>query len=214
MFELKVVLSVLLITIVLAHLFIIFPKYRKSKNWIKSDYIWLVFMVLSLITAIAPGRQFIAKRDLHIIEGQIIGQYQSALSNARAWDNHLNNVVQNRQWQYNKNDSIKFVAAGKWYKEFHDTLELGYDSLSWRVYVKPVITVDKNFPAEFQHFQKKALIYLANVDSLTSDANELNSDLKDSEFELSLMLFSPIFLAIGLGIRITKVSVMILENRH
>ena len=213
MSDLIVVLSVLLITIVISHLFLIIPEYRNSKKWIKSDYVWLTFMAIGLITAVTPGRKFIAKRDLPIIEGQIIGQYESALSNARNWDNHLNNVVQYHQWQYNEDDSAKFIAVGKWYKAFHDTLELGYDSFSWRIYVKPIITVDKYFPAEFQRFQKRALTSLSKADSLTLEAAKRKKKLKDSEFELALMLFSPIFLAIGLGIRITKVTVIICENR-
>ena len=198
-------LLLLLILTVVMHFLFVYPKNLSKKSWKKVDYIWISFTVIGLVGATNNVTKEFSKNKIAVASSRKSFQYNFMLSFLDSEDSHIVCREFTRS-EYSPKDFDAVVddfdRCCKWSKEVHkivtsiDTLKNDFVDMSKIPYLQTVNNI---------WYKNTVLGNIEEYNKIVSEKIE-NENIIYETRNGSLLFFTPLFLILGLAIRITKVT--------
>lgn len=198
-------LGVLLFTVFLGWLFAIKIFTPRNKFWRIADFCGLAFTCLGIFGIVKDSRQIFYEREYYRSQMRIEGQYEWRLMSNLNEDYYCQEFVETEYSPHNLSlIQEDYYTTCKWIKE-----NKGYISDCYKNN-KPIIIDSISYPKLLTSDQILGFFF-KNIQKCIADYNNDIAELKEYEqgqqpniFELFYIIFSPLFLAIGLGWEFVK----------
>jgi hypothetical protein len=197
-------LALLVLTSILHFLFV-YPKNLSKKSWKKVDYVWISFTVIGLIGATNNVTKEFSKNKIAVASSRKSFQYNFMLSFLDSEDSHIVCRTFNRSEYSPENfDAIvaDFDRCCKWSKDVREIVT-SIDTVK-----NDLVDMTKipNLQTVNNIWYKNTV--LENIEEYNKIVSEkiVNENVIYEANNGSLLFFTPLFLILGLAIRITKVT--------
>lgn len=198
-------LTVLLLTILVGWLLAIKIFTPNDSFWRKANFWGLIFTCLGIFGIVKDSRQIFYEREYFRCQMRIEGQYKWRLISNLNEDYYCQEFIETEYSPQNLNLMQEdYFTTCQWIKDYK-----GY--LSQCYYKQEPISMDSICYPGLQTSDQILENYFRDIQRTISDYNKDIAELKEykrgqqpNTFELYYIIFSPLFLAIGLGWEFVK----------
>lgn len=195
------------------HFLLVYPNNLSKKQWKKVDYIWISLTGIGLIGATSNVELFLSKSRAEMASDQIPFQYKylSSFLQPEGSPTVCRHFMREANSPNNFDSVVQdFDRACEWSKIVYQIVS-EIDTNDYRQIDKTRIP---HLDTESNKWYKEVIIHNINKYNEIIKEKEGNQSRINSNSGINLMFLAPIFLILGISIRITKVSGEIrLENQ-
>lgn len=196
--------ALLILTIVL-HFLLVYPKNLTKKQWKKIDYVWISLTAIGLIGATNNTKSILVKGEIYVTEQTIPTRLEpiNTLLSAGGSSIVCREYVRNEFSPDNFDDIVRdYDESCEWSKKIFQIISRvdtkNYQEIDISI-IPPLETTDNKW------FRDLIINSISEYNDLVKKKKEQEKELESTSIE-GFSILAPLFLILGLAIRITKTT--------